>query len=304
MRIPDCLTAACFLLGGTLGWAAEVAPPLPAARIAAAERGEADAQYQVARAYLRGEGVPKDVNKAFALMKAAAEHGNADAIGGLGYFYSVGVAVPKDAKLALEWFRKGAEKGSAKARLNLGKYLLEGKGGEQGVEPEKLREEGLEWIKKAANQNLPQAALSYGEILYFGDHGVEKDDAGAARYFQIAAVAGLANAQNFLGVMSETGMGCSLDKAVAEHWFRKAALQGHVKAQGNLGRILWQEHSGSRQVRIESLAWLLMASDGDIVARKLLEEYSLRLKEGEMEAAKTKVLELRTQIHQSGLLGL
>ena len=52
--------------------------------LAAAERGDGLTQFQQARASLLGEGVPKDVDKAFELMKSAAARGHPDAIGGLG----------------------------------------------------------------------------------------------------------------------------------------------------------------------------------------------------------------------------
>jgi len=259
--------------------------------IAAAERGEAEAQFQAARAYLRGEGVSKDVNKAFALMKAAADQGHADAIGGLGYFYSGGIAVAKDETQAAEWFRKGAAKGSAKARLNLGKYLIEGKGG-SGADAKQVRDEGLQWIKKAADQGLLEAALAYGSILYFGDHEVVQDYGKAAPYFQRAAQQGSRDAQNFLGVMNEFGLGMAVDAAAAERWFRQAALQGHLKAQSNLGNLL-NPLAENQATRIEALAWLVLASDQhEVTAEKSLRDVVPGLKDGELDKAKTRAEEL------------
>lgn len=256
---------------------------------------DAAAQYQRARAYLRGEGVPKDPQKAFELMKAAADQGHAEAIGGLGYFYSVGVAVAKDEKQAIEWFRKGAEKGSAKAQFNLGKVLLDDKAAAT-EDSEKNRSEGLQWIQKAADQKLTEAALFYGEFLYFGDQGIEKDYDRAAHYFKIAADAGNPDAQNFLGTMSDFGWGVPADAAMAQQWFRKAALQGNAKAQSNLGRILGP-FSDRKETRVESFAWLLIASEqGEVTAQKEIEESPGALKEGEMDAACKMADELRKQI--------
>jgi TPR repeat protein len=72
----------------------------------AAERGEANAQFEFARMLLSGNGVPKDPEKALEWMKKAAAQNHADALGGVGYFYAKGVAVPEDDKEATEWFRK------------------------------------------------------------------------------------------------------------------------------------------------------------------------------------------------------
>ena len=278
------------LMGSGLSWADETQPPAIAQIQKAAETGAAEGQFQLGRAYLRGEGVPKDPKKAFELMKSAADQGYAEAIGGMGYFYSVGVAVPKDDNLAMEWFRKGAEKGSAKAQLNLGKVLLAKAG---AASADAVRQEGLEWTRKAADQGLTEAELSYGSMLYFGDRGVAKNEAEAADYLKRAAEAGDPNAQNMLGTMLEQGMGIPRDKAAAEQWFRKAALQGQVKAQSSLGRTLWSDLA-AKEIRIEALAWFLIASgQGEITARKQLEDYTPGLKPGELDAANAKAAELK-----------
>ena len=253
---------------------------------AAAERGDGQTQFHQARASLLGEGVPQDVEKAFELMKSAAAHGHPDAIGGLGYFYNVGIAVEQDDKLATEYFRKGAELGSARSQFNLGKMLLAAK----------QVDEGLAWMKKAADQSLPEAALAYGSILYFGDHGVTKNYDLAAPYFRIAVEAKLPDAQNFLGMMCELGLGVPVDAAAAGQWFRKAAARGQVKAQANLGRNLGPL-SDDRDTRIEALGWLTVAADqGEASAIKSLEESLPGLKDGDLEAAKIRADELRKMI--------
>ncbi len=273
----------------SISFSAEAAEPeLPAIPelTAAADRGETEAQFQLARAYLYGKGVARNEEKAFEWMKSAAEKGHADAMGGMGYFYSAGLAVGQDAKLAEEWFRKGAEKGSAKARLNLSKLLLE------SGHP-KAREEGVRWLREAADQAMPEAALTYGSSFYFGDHGLTKDPKQALPYLKVAAEAGLAGAQNLLGTLYSTGQGVSIDAVEAEGWFRKAALQGHVKAQSSLGRIL-NPLSAKKDVKIEALGWLLLASSqGEVTADKSLNDAAPALAAGDIAAAKVKVEELR-----------
>jgi TPR repeat protein len=255
---------------------------------ASEQQADAEVRFQSARASLRGESVPKDVRKAFELMKSAAALGHADATGGVGYFYSAGVAVEKNDQLAEKWFRKGAEMGSAKARLNLGKMLMDRKSEERG--------KGLRWIKQAADQGLPEAELCYGSMLYFGDHGVTKDYAEAARYLKPAAEEGNPEARNFLGLMNQLGLGVPVDASLAEQWFRKAAMQGHAKAQSNLGQIL-DPLAVDKETRIEALAWLVMAwRQGEVTAQKSLEDAGPCLKEGEFEAAKSRADEFAEKI--------
>lgn len=262
---------------------------------ATADHGDAAAQYQLARAYLRGVDVPKDPKKAFELMKAAADQGNADAIGTLGYFYSAGIVVPKDEKQALDWFQQGAEKGSARAQLNLGKYLLNGKG-DANADVEITRKTGLQWMQKAADQKLPEASLAHGSVYYFGDHGVSQDYQAAAPYLKFAAEQGLPEAQNFMGIIENQGLIGPENQILAEQWFRQAALQGNVKAQSNLGRVLGPS-SEVQETQIEALAWLLIASDqNEVTAKKELQGALPGLEGGEMETASKKAVELRKLI--------
>ncbi len=287
-----------LVLDATSVWAGEPPSPVMIEIQAAAERGEGDGRFQLARAYLHGNGVPKNPAKSLELMRVAAEQGHADAIGGIGYFYSNGITVEKNEKEAASWFRKGAEKGSAKAQLNLAKLLLVGKEnglpeGAPAKSAEEMRAEGLQWLTKSADQDLPEAALVYGSVLYFGEHGVARDYGKAAPYLKIAAESGNGEAQNTFGLMNQIGLGMEVDAKAAEIWFRKAALDGHLKAQSNLGRLL-DPLANDKSTRIEALGWLVIASGrGEVTATKSLEDIVPGLKEGELDEAKQKAVELR-----------
>lgn len=262
---------------------------------AAADHRDAETQFQQARASLHGKGAPKDVKKAFELMKLAAEQGHPEATGALGYFYSQGVAVEKDERLALEWFRKGAEKGSAKACLNLGKLLIDGKA-DAGVPADLLRAEGLRWITKAADKRLVEAAYTLGRYHYYGEHGLVQDYTAAARYFKIAADQNDPESLNFLGVMNDLGSGMPQNSAVAEDFFRKAALLGHLKAQANLG-IAMNPLSEDKNRKTEALAWLMLAaSRGEVTAEKSLADFNPGLQPADIEQARSQTVELRKRI--------
>ena len=255
------------------------------------QEGNADAQFELARVYLRGsDGVKKNAARSLELMKAAADQGHAEAMGGVGYFYASGTAVPKDDAIALEWFLKGAKAGGAKAQLNLGKMLAEGKG------TEKNEAEGRMWIKTAADQGQVDAAFAMGQILYFGDIGQEVDYKAAYPYLLIAAEAGHPDAQNIIGVMLENAKGVDTDTALAEQWYRKAAKQGHTKAQSNLGRILGPEVV-DRERRLESLTWLLVASrKGEITAQRKLDAVRKGIQPEDMAQAEQLVVELEKSL--------
>lgn len=245
-----------------------------------AKQGDGDAQFELARVYLKGsDGVSKNVMRSFELMTSAANHGHAEAMGGVGFFYANGIAVPKDEAKAVEWFRKGAEAGGPKSQLNLGKMLAEGKG------IEKNEEEGKKWIRAAADQGQPDAAYAMGTILYFGQYGQAVEYAAAYPYLLKAAEAGHPEAQNTVGAMLESAKGVGRDASNAEEWYRKAAKQGHAKAQSCLGRLLGPEVQ-DRERRVEALTWLLVsAKSGEITAQKMLDEIQSGIKPDDLAQA-------------------
>jgi uncharacterized protein len=59
------------------------------------------------------------------------------------------------------------------------------------------------------------------------------------------AVAGDADAQFNMGQAYKLGRGVPVDLKMAEDWYRKASLQGHLQAEDNYGLILFQ--NGDRQ---------------------------------------------------------
>ena len=66
--------------------------------------------------YAKGEGVPRDDNKAFEWYFKAAEQRHAFAQYNLGLMYAKGEGVPRDDNKAVEWYFKAAEQGHALAQ--------------------------------------------------------------------------------------------------------------------------------------------------------------------------------------------
>ena len=95
---------------------------------AAAERGEARAQFNLGSMYENGEGVPEDDATAVKWYTKAAEQGNANAQSNLGLMYDHGRGVPEDDATAVKWYRKAAEQGDANAQSNLGLMYNHGDG--------------------------------------------------------------------------------------------------------------------------------------------------------------------------------
>jgi TPR repeat protein len=189
-----------------------------------AEKGDANAQYNLGLFYNQGQGVPKDLAQATAWYRKAAEQGNSNAEYNLAVMYSTGQGVPRDDGEAMKWYLKAAEKGVAGAQNNLGALYDEGSGAfrdfaqaekwyrkaaEQGIATSQFNlavmydigqgvpvnyEEALAWYHKAADQGHAGALGNIG-ILYYNGQGVKRDLTEAMRYFTLAAQAGDPRAQ-------------------------------------------------------------------------------------------------------------
>jgi len=109
---------------------------------------------------------------------------------------------------------------------------------------------------------------------------------GAVTQWRGPAVAGDADAQFNLGQAYKLGRGVPVDPALAESWFRKAALQGHYQAQDNYGLALfqsgrkaeaapWLEKSVARGEARAQLVLGTMLFNGDGVPRDYPRAYAL-----------------------------
>jgi TPR repeat protein len=103
--------------------------------------------------------------------------------------------------------------------------------------------------------------------MYTEGQGVPQDYAQGATWFRKAAEQGHAKAQYNVGVSYRLGQGAAQDYAQAVAWFRKAAEQGYPLAQFSLG-VMHANGQGVPQDDIEALKWLTLAT----LARPAVEE--------------------------------
>jgi hypothetical protein len=168
--------------------------------LARAERGDAKAQYNLARMYYRGQGVPQDYAAAARWSRKAADQGDAKAQYSLAYMYHQGQGVPLDYAEAVRWTRKAADQGLAAAQYGLGNCYREG----QGVQMDHA--EAVRWYSKAADQGLAVAQYDLGNSYRKGQ-GVAKDPTEAVRWYRRAEAQGDASARDALRIMSRGGQG-------------------------------------------------------------------------------------------------
>jgi TPR repeat protein len=124
---------------------------------ALADRGDADAQFNMGQAYRLGRGVPADLKIAQSWFEksAAQGHQEAQANAGLLLFQN------GNRTAALPWLRKAADRGDARSQYVLGTALFNGDVA------------GKDWprayalMSRAAAQGLPQAKTSLAQMEQF-----------------------------------------------------------------------------------------------------------------------------------------
>ena len=88
----------------------------------------------------------------------------------------------------------------------------------------------------------------------------------AVKMWQPFAEKGDADAMFNMGQAWKLGRGVAMDKGVAQDWYRRAAVKGHLPAQANLGILLFQAGEKADAVR-----WLKSAADkGEMRAQYVL----------------------------------
>ena len=152
----------------------------------AAEQGYRDAQYEMARRYHVGSGVPQDDSQSVAWLNKAADLGHTEAQYAMAVRYFNGTGVPQDYLHARYWCMKAAENGVDEARLLMARFYLEA----LGVERDEA--EGVAWVAEAAVQKgktARQAQAMLGSLFQRGV-GVERDLKMAYVWYSVAAANG------------------------------------------------------------------------------------------------------------------
>ena len=109
-------------------WACSQNQQLLGNLIEQAERGNADAQLDLADRYHAGTSVPSDYVEAVKWYRLAAEQGDTDAQTSLAAMYDAGEGAPQDYAEAFKWRRLAAEQGHVLAQYNVSFHYVNGRG--------------------------------------------------------------------------------------------------------------------------------------------------------------------------------
>lgn len=211
----------------------------------AAEQGVPEAQFQYALLLLDGRFVKKDPQAAYALMQSAAEAGNrlaqfnfaqllidrergdAGMAKAVAYYQRAADAGLADAQYAMSqifangaggkkrddvearrWLQRAAQQNFDTAQLDLGTWLVEGRGGPRDLKA------GFGWMRRAAGGGNVAAQNRLAK-LYMGGIGTDPNAIDAAAWYFIARRQGLKDAEmeDFLHGLTDEEQKQALERA-------------------------------------------------------------------------------------------
>ncbi len=125
---------------------------------AAADQGDARAQFSLGAMYRNGEGVAPSATEAANWYRKAAGQGHAQAQYSLGVLYQNGTGVTKDDAIAASWYLQAARQGYVQAQYNIAVMYQLG----TGVQADPV--EALAWLILANSNGHPGAEATGGRL--------------------------------------------------------------------------------------------------------------------------------------------
>lgn len=174
----------------------------------------------------------KDYSGAFSKFSVLAQRGNAEAQFNVGAFYLNGQGVQKDEKQAIEWFAKSAARGNARALQVL--QSAAAKGNESAKNALNAIQQPTASAQPQTRAPSQQALSVPGDEKTLWREAntalSQKDYNTAFPKFLALAQLGNAIAQFNVGAFYFNGQGVQRDPKLAYEWFAKSAAQGNARA--------------------------------------------------------------------------
>lgn len=175
---------------------------------------------------LTGVGPARDNLGAIDYFRRSADLGYPPAQVTLGYFYETGNIVAQDQGLAVDWYKKAAKQGDPVGSWLLGRLYYTGVGTQKDLNAAATA------LQKAADQDDPFGKYLLGMVLLERNQYPQ-----AAQWFRRAALQGLPQAQEQLGLMFKNGRGITSDKFEAYVWLLISYDAGNTGVAADLQQL-------------------------------------------------------------------
>ena len=252
MRVPVML-----LLLVALPFSAVIAaPPMKWGSLmlmkAAAEKGDAEAQYLLGLQYQAGDGIEKSQVEAAKWLRQAATQGHVGAQGALGAMQASGGNADEAADAA-KWLQAAPEQGRPDAMVGLAAlHQREGT-------PVFDQAEALRRYAQAAGAGHAGAARTLAEIHVQG-RGVARDLSQGLQWYRRAAELGDTEAKFILGRIEAVTKAVRGDPEKALAWWRAEAEKGDAGAALALELLAAEPRAATDDDPAETVRWSLLLS--------------------------------------------
>lgn len=198
-------------------------------------------------------GGDRDYAAAAAWFAIAAEKGNPFSQNALAECYEHGWGLEEDISKALLWYRSSAELSYVPALRNLGRVF------EKGIGVDKNTRRAFDWYSRAAEKGDIESQFQVG-LAFLKGKGVVYSNEYAMEWLSKAADAGHAKAMREIAShYYGSGDTKNNDLDLAAAWYKKAATQGDISAQYNLGTML-EKGQGLDRNRDLAINWYRQAA--------------------------------------------
>ncbi len=202
----------------------------------AAQQGHAQAQFNLAVMFQRGEGTVPDLNEALRWFQMAEENEYPSAYGAVAEAqFAIGLQFSKAGSFAkaIEWYQKASERNHFKSQYNIGIQYLDGEGVHEDPH------EALKWFERALEAGHPKAQEMVAEAQHCIalDFHKSGDCRESLRWSQEASKNGHAVATYNVGIIYLEGEGVPADPVEALKWFERAVELGFSKAEKMVGKV-------------------------------------------------------------------
>lgn len=199
----------------------------------AANAGQAQAQCEVAMAYLLGKnGLNVNYPEAYKYVNAAIEQEEPRAYKIMGDIYYYGLGTTEDNDKAAEWYKKASDAGNIAASTQLAEMYI------HGVGVPKNESKAYQLYKTAADADDMNGLGGVG-VCFENGFGVAKNIPTAVSYYKKAAEKGHDYSTYRLYLLYRDGNGVSKDTNLAIQYLRQAADNGDNDAIYRLGLEYW-----------------------------------------------------------------
>lgn len=219
--------------------------------LAAAERGETEAQYLLGLQYREGDGLDRNPAEAEKWLRRAAQSGYTEAQAALG---SLQAASGDRDRLteAAKWLITAADQGNVQAQQSLGDLYRSN----PGLSGDPLAAQ--RWYVQAAVAGQPHAARSLAEMYARGE-SVARDLVLAMHWYRQAAELGDPSSKLVLGRIEAVTQAVTADPDKALAWWRAEADKGDIGATIAFELIAAKKRAPQEDPE-ETLRWSLLLS--------------------------------------------